>query len=203
MTLPNRSGYLIAFEGTDGTGKSTQLALLHAVLQDKGLEVVATREPTDGTYGRQIRELYNNRSKLSLDEELELFLADRKEHIDTLITPALASGKIILCDRYYLSTVAYQGAAGLDPSDILRRNDFAPVPDLALLLYAPIQTGVDRITKGRGDILNDFEKEDYLLEVARQFEQLTLPCIRRVDASATIDEVHRTVLNHVFHLIEK
>ncbi len=203
MTSQNSPGSLIVFEGTDGTGKSTQLDLLHSVLQDKGFEVVATREPTEGMYGRQIRDLYNNRKKLSLNEELELFLADRKEHIDTLVTPALASGKIVLCDRYYLSTVAYQGAAGLDPSDILKRNNFAPVPDLALLLYAPIQTGVERITKGRGDTLNDFEKEDYLQKVARQFEQLTLPCIRRINASASIDAVHRTVLNHVLQLLEK
>ncbi len=202
MTSGNRPGFLIVFEGTDGTGKSTQLELLRSVLQKKGFEVLATREPTDGKYGRQIRKLYSNRHKLSLEEELELFLADRKDHIDTLIAPALAAGKTVLCDRYYLSTAAYQGAAGLDPAIILQRNDFAPVPDLALLFQAPIETGIKRITQGRGDSLNDFEKADYLLKVARVFEQLTLPCIKHIDASASIEAVHREVLNHVLPLLK-
>ena len=197
-----RKGLLIVFEGTDGTGKSTQLQLLATVLQDKGVAVVTTREPTEGQYGQKIRELYSHRSTVSLEEELDLFLADRKEHVDTLLTHALAEGKVILCDRYYLSTVAYQGAAGLDPADILTRNDFAPTPDLALLFYAPIQTGVQRITEGRGETLNDFEKEDYLQKVATQFEQMNLPYIRRVDASGTRETIHRHVLELIQPLLK-
>ena len=197
-----RKGLLIVFEGTDGTGKSTQLQLLATVLQDKGFAVVTTREPTEGQYGQKIRELYSHRSTVSLEEELDLFLADRKEHVDTLLTHALAEGKVILCDRYYLSTVAYQGAAGLDPADILTRNDFAPTPDLALLFYAPIQTGVQRITEGRGETLNDFEKEDYLQKVAAQFEQMNLPYIRRVDASGTRETIHRHVLELIQPLLK-
>ena len=197
-----RKGLLIVFEGTDGTGKSTQLQLLATVLQDKGVAVVTTREPTEGQYGQKIRELYSHRSTVSLEEELDLFLADRKEHVDTLLTHALAEGKVILCDRYYLSTVAYQGAAGLDPADILTRNDFAPTPDLALLFYAPIQTGVQRITEGRGETLNDFEKEDYLQKVAAQFEQMNLPYIRRVDASGTRETIHRHVLELIQPLLK-
>lgn len=199
----NRTGLLIVFEGTDGTGKSTQLQLLAQALQDQGLPVVITREPTEGAYGRQIRELYANRQAVSLDEELNLFLADRKEHVEQLLTPALHSGMIILCDRYYLSTVAYQGAAGLDVNHILARNAFAPVPDLALLFHAPIQTGIRRITQGRGEELNDFEKEDYLRQVAAIFSQLELPFIRRINAARTIEAIHCEVLGLVQPLIEK
>jgi len=192
-----RKGLLIVFEGTDGTGKSTQLKLLATSLEEKGINVVSSFEPTNGTYGQKIRALYSNRKAGSREDELELFLADRKEHVENLITPALAAGKVVLLDRYYLSTIAYQGAAGLDPAEILTKNDFAPEPDLALLFYAPIKTGVSRITEGRGDILNDFEKEDYLLKVKKQFEELDLPCIRRVDANRSIEAIHQDVLHLV------
>lgn len=192
-----RKGLLIVFEGTDGTGKSTQLKLLAAALKKKGLTVISSFEPTNGSFGKKIRALYSNRKDTSLEEELELFLADRKEHVDTLIAPALSSGKIILCDRYYLSTIAYQGAAGLDPTEILEMNAFAPEPDLALLFYAPIETGVTRITENRGDTLNDFEKEEYLEKVKTQFEEMDLPCIQRIDANRSIEEIHQDVLHLV------
>ncbi len=190
-------GLLIVFEGTDGTGKSTQLKLLAAVLKKKGLDVISSFEPTNGSFGKKIRELYLNRKDTSLEEELDLFIADRKEHVDTLITPALNNGKIVLCDRYFLSTIAYQGAAGLDPKEILKKNAFAPEPDLALLFYAPIQTGVTRITKNRGDTLNDFEKEEYLKKVKAQFEQMDFPYIQRIDANRSIEEIHQDVLHFV------
>ncbi|MBN4071718.1 dTMP kinase, partial [Desulfotalea psychrophila] len=179
----NKPGLLIVFEGTDGTGKSTQTKLLATDLEERGFAVVSTFEPSNGIYGKQIRALFTNRETISREEELDLFLADRKDHVDNLIAPSLKSGKVVLCDRYYLSTIAYQGAAGIDPAHILARNDFAPVPDLALLFYAPLTTGIQRITEGRGEPLNDFEKEDYLEKVASQFEQLQLPCIKRIDAT--------------------
>jgi dTMP kinase len=190
----NKPGLLIVFEGTDGTGKSTQTKLLATDLEERGYAVVSTFEPSNGIYGKQIRALFTNRKKVSREEELELFLADRKDHVDSLIAPSLKSGKIILCDRYYLSTIAYQGAAGIDPAYILARNDFAPVPDLAILFHAPLATGIQRITEGRGEALNDFEKEDYLQKVATQFEQLQLPYIKRIDAARDIETIHHNVL---------
>ena len=195
--MKKKKGLLIVFEGTDGTGKSTQLKLLHDALQDQGHDVVASFEPTNGTYGRQIRALYSNRDNTSREEELSLFLADRKEHVENLIIPSLAAGKTVLLDRYYLSTIAYQGAAGLDPATILEKNQFAPEPDLALLFHAPITTGVTRITENRGELLNDFEKEDYLQKVKEQFEQMVFPFIQRVDANRSIEAVHHDVLRLV------
>jgi len=203
MMAENKKGLLIVFEGTDGTGKSTQLKLLASALQDKGLPVISTREPTEGKYGQEIRALYSNRNKVSLEEELDLFIADRKEHIDTLLAPALASGKIILCDRYYLSTIAYQGAAGLDPAHILARNAFAPTPALVLLFHAPVQTGVKRITENRGEALNDFEHEEYLQKVALNFEQMDFPWIKRVDADRSIGTIHQEVLQLVQALLRR
>lgn len=197
-----KKGLLIVFEGTDGTGKSTQLNLLTNVLQNRGIPVISTCEPTNGRYGQEIRALYTDRKKVSLEEELDLFIADRKEHVETILKPALANGKTILCDRYYLSTIAYQGAAGLDPAYILSRNSFAPEPDLALLFHAPVQTGVKRITENRGETLNDFEKEEYLQKVALQFEQMNFPFIHRIDASRRIHTIHQDILNLIQPLLE-
>ena len=94
MTNLVRQGILIVFEGTDGTGKSTQLQLLSQYLKSKGYPVITTREPTEGQYGQKIRSLYVNRNKYSQEEELELFLADRREHVQQLLIPALSRGKL-------------------------------------------------------------------------------------------------------------
>jgi dTMP kinase len=201
MTKPERKGILIIFEGTDGTGKSTQLQLLSRFLQNKGYPVITTREPTEGQYGQKIRELYVNRSKYSQDEELELFLADRREHVEELLLPALEQGKIVLCDRYFLSTAAYQGARGFDPEEILQLNHFAPDPDLALLFQVPLDTGLTRITSGRGDVLNDFEQRQSLEQVAALFSAIKRPYIQPIDAKGSIEEVHRLVIEHVSPLL--
>ncbi len=192
MRVPK--GVLIVFEGIDGTGKSTQLELLAKALREKGYPVVSTREPTDGPYGKKIRNLYVNRNGVSRKEELELFLADRREHVENLLLPALGDGKIVLCDRYYLSTIAYQGAAGFDLDEIMRMNSFAPQPDLALIFQATPATSIERITKKRGDILNDFEQVESLAKVATVFESLDLPYVRRIDATGTIESIHASVI---------
>jgi dTMP kinase len=134
-------------------------------------------------------------------EELELFLADRKEHVDNVINPALASGKIVLCDRYFLSTVAYQGAIGFDINELISLNSFAPNPDIALLFHAPLDTGSKRITEGRGDPLNDFEKIEYLQKVATIFDSLSLPYIHRICAQGSIEDIHTKVLSHVLPMV--
>ena len=192
-----KEGLLIVFEGVDGTGKSTQLQLLYEILQRKNYPVIATREPTEGKYGQEIRQLYKNREKYSDEEELELFLADRKEHVDQLLISALNRGKIILCDRYFLSTAAYQGAIGFDPETVLARNSFAPVPDLALLFQAPINIGLTRITSGRGETPNDFEQAENLRKVAAIFAAIDRPYIKKIDATGPIESVHQLVMEHV------
>ena len=192
-----KEGLLIVFEGIDGTGKSTQLQLLYEVLRGKNYPVIATREPTEGKYGQEIRQLYKNRDKYSDEEELELFLADRKEHVDKLLTSALNRGKIILCDRYFLSTAAYQGAIGFDPETVLARNSFAPTPDLALLFQAPINIGLTRITSGRGETPNDFEQAENLRKVSAIFAAIDRPYIKKIDATGPIESIHQLVMEHV------
>ncbi|MCP3887610.1 MAG: dTMP kinase [Desulfobulbaceae bacterium] len=196
-----KKGVLIVFEGTDGTGKSTQQKLLADYLNSLGHQVVTTREPTDGPFGQKIRNLYVNRGNYTAEDELSLFLNDRREHVETLLTPALNEGKIILCDRYFLSTVAYQGAIGFDIEDLLQRNSFAPDPDIALLFQAPLETGRHRITSGRGDTLNDFEKSESLVRVAEIFRSINRSYIQPVDATGSIEEVHQRVVSLVLPLL--
>lgn len=190
-------GRLIVFEGIDGTGKSTQIALLGKYLESLGHQVVVTREPTDGPVGTQIRQLYLNRENVSREEELELFIADRREHVESLLLPSLTAGKIVLCDRYYLSTAAYQGANGFDPLAILQLHDFAPVPDIALIFEVSLTTSMQRITEGRGEQLNDFEQADTLARVSKIFTELDLPYICRINAESTIPEIHRDVVSAI------
>lgn len=190
-------GRLIVFEGIDGTGKSTQTILLGEYLHQIGYNVLVTREPTNGNYGRKIRELYTDRTRVSKEEELELFLADRRQHVEMELLPALAAGKVVLCDRYFLSTVAYQGANGFDPNEILQRNAFAPDPDLALIFEVSLATSRKRITKGRGEQPNAFEQEEMLARVSTIFTGLNLPYIHRINAEKTVEEIHREVVSAV------
>jgi len=190
---PQHEGVLIVFEGIDGTGKSTQLQLLAEYLRQHGHTVVTTKEPTEGTYGRQIRELYRNRATVTREEELEMFLRDRRDHVNTVLDPALSRGAIVLCDRYYLSTMAYQGAAGMDIADIAAKNGFAPPPDLAFIFQLRPESSIARITEHRGEVPNDFEQKGYLEKVEKIFNSLPFSYIEYIDADHSIDTVQRTV----------
>ena len=197
MTAPTDSqrGLLVVVEGIDGTGKSTLIRGLADFCAANGLPVVASREPTNGPYGKQLRESAAD-ARLTLPEELELFLKDRAEHVDTVIAPALAAGKIVLLDRYYLSTAAYQGARGADPETILEMNErFAPAPNLVLLLDLDPALGGMRIANrsGRPD---SFEDATYQREVRRLFLGLRRPCIRVIDANRSPAEVLADCLAH-------
>ena len=184
-----KNGALIVFEGIDGTGKSTQLGLLEKHLLHEGYHVVTTKEPTEGIYGLQIRALYQDRGTVTPEEELELFIKDRRQHVETLITPSMSNGSIVLSDRYFLSSAAYQGAAGLDPDIIFSRNAFAPNPDLALILEINVEESIRRITEKRGDVLNDFEQIESLKIVDSIFRNMNCDYIKRVDATGTIDQI--------------
>lgn len=165
------AGLFIVLEGIDGTGKSTQAQLLAEWFRAQGREVVASREPTDGPWGRQIRATAAS-GRLAPEEELELFLKDRREHVEQLIAPALAAGKVVILDRYYFSTMAYQGARGFDPAEIRARNEaFAPRPDLLVILDLDVETALSRIG-ARGDTANEFEKRDALARCREIFLSL-------------------------------
>jgi len=162
-------GLLIVFEGIDGSGKTTQAKTLIRGLRARGLAAVFFREPTGGKWGREIRRKALRRDSLTPDEELELFVKDRREDVAKNLGPALAARKIVVLDRYYFSTIAYQGAKGIDAGRIRRMNErFAPKPDLVFILDVEAGKGLSRIGgRKRKDEL--FEREDYLVRVREIF----------------------------------
>ena len=194
--LKLKRGYLIAFEGIDGTGKSTHCRWLEEELIRRGYPVQGLREPTDGVWGKKIRQLLTEgRKNISLEEELTWFLNDRREDVEKNIRPSLQSGKIVLMDRYYYSTAAYQGAAGLDPKKIITENEiFAPIPDRVFIFYAPVDICLDRIRASRGDALDSFEKKEYLEKVQNIFENFSSAQFRKIDGSDSMIAIQKTLM---------
>jgi dTMP kinase len=192
--IPKTPGFLIAFEGIDGAGKTTQAHLLQDELQQKGLAVIRTKEPTTGQFGQILRDSALT-GRLSLEEELECFIKDRQEHVTTKIQPAIDSGKIVIIDRYYFSTAAYQGCRGLDPAKLIAQNElFAPEPDLLILLDLEPKIGLDRI-RTRGDRANHFEKTDTLAKAREIFLAIAKSYKVTVDATKSSDDVRAEILN--------
>ncbi|MCP3984292.1 MAG: dTMP kinase [bacterium] len=177
-------GVFIVFEGVDGSGKSTQVARLVQWLEAGGHTVVSTREPHECAAGRRIREMARSGESVSAEQELAWFQEQRREHVRDVIEPALAAGKIVVCDRYYLSSVAYQGARGLDPERILAESEANfPAPDLVLLLDLSPEAGLARVAVRGAPAEPAFEQPKRLQAVAAIYRTLALPFLVRVDAS--------------------
>jgi len=185
---------LIVIEGIDGTGKSTQATMLAKYLRSQGHEVVQSFEPTNGPWGSQLRASATT-GRLSIEEELDLFLKDRRQHVEELITPTIQRGGIVVLDRYYFSTMAYQGARGIDPASIRTTNEvFAPVPDVLLILDLPVDVALDRIGVRDGEA-NEFEKRESLQFCRDLFLSLkNEPFAHIISADASIDEVHQALV---------
>ena len=197
-------GLLIVFEGIDGAGKSTHLRRLAHWLDVQGLDHVAQREPTDGPHGQRLRALAaKGRDAICPEEECRLFLLDRRDDVEHNIRPALEAGRIVLLDRYYFSTMAYQGALGLDVWRILRQNEsFAPQPDLVLYLDANPEVALNRIRKGRDEGPNLFEKGEYLAQVRALFQSFQFPFWRTIDSDAAPDQVFAAIASAARALLE-
>jgi dTMP kinase len=182
------AGFLIAIEGIDGAGKTTLAHHVQEKLQGQHFAVIRTREPTSGHWGQILRDSALT-GRLSLEEELEAFINDRKEHVAKVIIPELEAGKVVIVDRYYFSTMAYQGARGIDPDEIRRRNEvFAPEPDLLVLLDLEPKAGLERI-RTRGDRANHFEKTRTLAKAREIFRSIQKPYLYRVDASQPVEAI--------------
>jgi dTMP kinase len=187
---------LLALEGVDGSGKTTQARLLAGALRRRGLPVVLTREPTSGPAGERLRRYLTGPTRhLRPVAELALFVADRREHVARLIKPALAVGHVVITDRYYYSSVAYQGALGLDAARILAANEaFAPRPHLAFILTLPPALALARLARSPERRRQVSEDLGYLEQVAAIYASLSGPHIHRVDAAAASEAIHAHIL---------
>jgi dTMP kinase len=196
VPTPLPHGVLLAFEGIDGSGKSTQARMFADWAEARGLDVVRTREPTNGPWGRKIREARFT-ARMSPEDELAAFLADRQQHVTELINPALARGALVIIDRYYYSTVAYQGARGLDPAALLAKNRaFAPKPHLVVLVDVDPKQSLERIhSRGEGQDL--FENLEALTKVRALFLSIAEPHIARIDGAQAPDVVFQSVLERI------
>jgi dTMP kinase len=192
-----KKGVLIAFEGIDGAGKSTQAKLLYQRLKEANFKVIISKEPTEGEWGQKIKRLLKQgRRNIDPQEELEWFLRDRHQHVAKVIIPNLKKKKIIILDRYYFSTMAYQGSLGINPEEIEKRNlEFAPQPDLLFLIELPPHSGIKRIEKKREKEVDFFERESYLLRVSKIFDRVSKPFIYRLPGEETIQSLSKQTWN--------
>lgn len=171
-------GLFVVFEGIDGAGKTTQIQRLAQELQQRGGVTFVTAEPTHGPYGKKIREK-SFTTRADPETELQLFLEDRRWHLETEVKPALFRGEIVLQDRYYFSSMAYQGALIRSPEEIRQLHlPFVIPPDLVFYLDLDPETAIARIQSQRSSA-SQYEKLDYLkkvraifLQVLSQFQQL-------------------------------
>ncbi|AGY60106.1 dTMP kinase [Gloeobacter kilaueensis] len=198
----------ISFEGGEGCGKTTQIALLHDWLTSLGHPVIQTREPGGTALGQALRTLLlDPRSELGSTSELLLYAADRAEHVERVVRPALTAGRIVLCDRFSDSTVAYQGyGRRLDLALIERLNRIATgglTPDLTFWLKLDARTGLER----RRDP-DRFEAESLAFHrrIEAGFAELALrhpERIRLIDASLSVEQTARQIRDIVDKFLNK
>jgi dTMP kinase len=189
----------LVLEGIDGSGKTEQAKLLANWLEGRGLDVVRTREPTDGPWGRKYRSWAGRKSEARAEEILEVFLEDRAEHVAGVILPALEKGRVIVCDRYNPSTLAYQAVHGV-PREVLAAEVEArgfPEPDLVIWLRVPLETAVDRL----GDRVKErYEDPEVLDRVDAEYARLGL---QPISGTGTLEEVAARVRALVAPLLEE
>ena len=194
----------ITFEGIDGVGKSTQLDLLQKWFEGQGKEVIRTLEPGGTELGKEIRHLLLHRKgDVAARAEALLYAADRAHHVATKIRPALAAGKVVLSDRYFDSSVAYQGAAReLDVDEVRNISLWAVdslIPDLTVLLDLDAQAAILRRNKtGTEPDRLEREKVDFFERARAQYLELAKePRFLVVDATLSIDEIQQQIRTRV------
>jgi dTMP kinase len=188
-------GKFIVFEGLDGSGQSTQAGLLREFLMEKGFNVILTKEPTlDSEAGKRIRKVLDKEIKVSPKELQELMVKDRKEHLERVIIPALKDGIIVISDRYFLSTLAFGSADGLDLEWLIEINNQFLYPDTVFLLRVSPPVCIERI-KNRGGSVDLFEKEEKLSEVWKAYKILPdkFENIFVIDGEKSIEKVFEKV----------
>ncbi|MEH6442534.1 MAG: dTMP kinase [Oceanospirillaceae bacterium] len=199
-------GRFITVEGTEGVGKSTNIAFVKQLVEDAGIELILTREPGGTALAEQIRELIltPRQEKMSVDTELLLVFAARAQHINTVILPALDRGAWVLSDRFTDATYAYQGfGRGIDIQRIQQLEQFVQGslrPDLTLLLDAPVELGLARASaRGKLDRIEQ-EQQSFFEKVRQGYHQQVLKEPSRfalIDASKSLVDVKAQITDVV------
>ena len=196
-------GILLALEGIDGSGKSTQARWLRDALEARGLRAVVLREPGDSEYGDKLRQQFSEGRTVTPAEEVRLFVEDRRIDVRDNILPALAALQVVVMDRYYFSTMAYQGALGLDPESLRQENEeFAPRPDLTLILDVDPATSLGRIESSR-ESPDSYEGADYLARVRDLFLSFCDGAVVSIDAAGGEAEVQAAIWDQVEGLLRE
>ena len=196
-----KKGLFICIEGIDASGKTTQAKLLVKNLNERGYEAVYTSEPTKGFFGQILRQkiLYGNERVPAVVEAL-LFALDRLEHVEKEIKPALEKKKIVVSDRYRYSSIAYQGAAGLDPAWIEEINRWAIKPDLAIYLDVPAEVVIKRLKRKRS-VMETLENQRRVRNVYLRLVKEGMLLL--VDGNRPIEEIEREILEIVMKRLRK
>lgn len=204
----NKKGCFITFEGADGCGKTTQQGLIEQYLQGKGVEVLKTREPGGAELGLELRKiLLHYDGFVSSKCESFLFLADRAQHVDTVILPAIQDGKIVLCDRYTDSTAAYQGyGKGVDLEQISYLNNLATggkKPDLTIVFDVDTEVAQTRVGTEKDRMESEgleFHKKvrKGYLEIAQKEPER----VKVVNANLSIEEVFKSTKQIIEEFIQ-
>jgi dTMP kinase len=200
-------GLFITIEGIDGSGKSTLSRNLAEALAKQGLDVITTRAPGGTDFGHKIRDILLHGHLHDIKSELFLFLADRAEHVTQLINPALEAGKIVICDRFSDSTIAYQTERGLDMSKVESMCHYATgglTPDLTLLVDIDPNIAYQRIEKIKNKDRIENEGLHLLTKIRSAYLELAKQHSRimTVDGLLSVSELLAVSMDHVVRLID-
>ncbi|MCD8036484.1 MAG: dTMP kinase [Clostridiales bacterium] len=205
-------GKFITIEGTDGSGKSTQIELLMKYLDEKGVDSVLTREPGGTPIGEKIREILLDKNFKEMTDITEAFLyaASRNQHVREVIIPALEAGKVVVCDRFIDSSIAYQGGAReLGADMVMDINKFAiegVMPDMTLFFDLAPEKGILRKKKEHELDRLEEEKLDFHKKVYDAYKKLCEDYperINAIDADDTVDNIHKKVIEYVDKLLKE
>ncbi len=204
-----KKGLFISIEGPDGSGKSTQISALKNYFEERGVDVLLTREPGGTPISEKIREIILDKNNKEMDymTEVLLYAASRAQHVAQVIKPALTAGKIVICDRFIDSSIAYQGY-GRGLGDCVRViNEYAVrgcMPDVTFLLKVDPKVGKERINEDEQDRLEQEKLEFHqrvfagYMDMEKRFDRII-----SIDACRSIDEISADIISYIEKIISQ
>ncbi|MBT3293039.1 dTMP kinase [Candidatus Peregrinibacteria bacterium] len=190
-----QKGKFIVLEGPDGSGTTLHSRLLSEYLESIGKEVVLTREPTDRPIGSMIRTMLKDRKEIEPSTLQLLFCADRSDHVENIVLPALEQSKIVISDRYTLSTIIYGTTLGLNRDWLKSVNSIFPVPDLTLIALPPLSVCLERINRRENQ--DPLETNTIQESVHSGYSNINNQNTFTVDTTGGKEEVSQMIISHV------